>query len=92
MAKKSAMSHSPLHMKSFALAAGITWALGLFFLAIGVVMFNFGAQWMTLIQSVYLGYDTTPIGILAGMIWGFIDIAIGCVVFVYLYNYLLERE
>ena len=90
MAKKH--KHSRLHMKSFALAAGISWAVGLFLLALSVTMFNWGTAWMSLIQSVYLGYDASPVGILAGMIWGFLDMAIAGVVFVYLYNFFLSRE
>jgi hypothetical protein len=90
--KTKNQKHAPLHLKSFALAAGVSWAVGLFLLAVGVIMFNWGTLWMQLLQSTYMGYDTTPMGILAGMIWGFLDMAIGAAIFVWLYNWFLDRE
>jgi hypothetical protein len=84
--------HASLHLKSFALAAGVTWAIGLLFIALGFSIFGWAPHIMEFLQGAYIGYDATPLGILIGMTWGFLDIAIGCAIFVWLYNWFLDKE
>ena len=42
------------------------------------------------LSSVYIGYDLSPIGIVLGMLWGFVDAAIGGLLFAWLYNKLAK--
>lgn len=42
------------------------------------------------LSSIYIGYDLSPIGIVLGMLWGFVDAAIGGLLFAWLYNKLAK--
>lgn len=78
--------HSDLHVLSFGLAVGVTWALGLFILGIINLFSPYGMTFMISIASVYIGYAPTLIGSIIGAIWAFIDGFIGGVILAWLYN------
>jgi hypothetical protein len=45
----------------------------------------------TIIGLVYRGYSISPLGSIAGLIWGFVDGLIGGAIFAWLYNKITER-
>ena len=76
-----------LDIKSVALALGIMWSLGIAGISIVALMSEvYLHNIVEFLSSIYLGYSLSISGILIGMIWGFIDAAIGGLVFAWLYN------
>ncbi|RME31621.1 hypothetical protein D6789_02130 [Candidatus Woesearchaeota archaeon] len=74
-----------LDIKAFALAGGTLWGLGVCFLGI-IAMFGWGASLVTVLSSLYRGYDASVLGAVIGGLWGFADGAVGCALFAWLYN------
>ena len=62
-----------LNTKAFALACGIVWGLGLFFLTWWIIAFDGATGEATLIGRLYRGYTISAVGSLIGLIWGFFD-------------------
>jgi len=79
-----------LNIKAFALACGIIWGLGLFFLTWWIIAFDGATGEPTLIGMLYRGYTISPMGSLIGMIWGFFDGLAGGLVLAWLYNKLTD--
>ena len=76
-----------LNTKSVALSLGIMWSLGIFFISILTLITNsYLHNIVDFLSTIYLGYSLSFSGIIAGMIWGFFDAAIGGFVFAWLYN------
>lgn len=75
-----------LDIKAFALACGLIWGLGLFVLTWWIIAFDGSSPDPTLIGRVYRGYSLTPLGSLAGLLWGLADGLIGGAIFAWLYN------
>jgi hypothetical protein len=80
-----------LDIRAFALTTGILWGLGLFFLTWWVIGFEGASHDPTLIGRIYRGYDLSPVGSLFGLVWGFVDGAVGGAIFAWLYNRLVSR-
>lgn len=80
-----ARTHVRLSVKGLALALGLTWAAGVFVLGlVGAV--GWGRELIDVLGSVYLGFRPTPIGILVGAVWAFVDGTLAGVVVAWLYN------
>lgn len=79
-----------LNVKAFALAGGLLWGLGVFFLTWWLILLEGNNAAPTIINRMYPGYDITPIGSVIGMVWGFCDAGIGGLVFAWLYNNLSQ--
>ncbi|RME77412.1 hypothetical protein D6774_04560 [Candidatus Woesearchaeota archaeon] len=74
-----------LDIKAFSLAGGILWGAACVVLGI-VATTGYGASMVSALSSVYIGYSVGIIGALIGGLWAFIDAAIGCAIFAWLYN------
>ena len=75
-----------LSVKGLALAAGIIWGLGLFFITWWIILFDGSSTKETFIGMIYRGYNITPLGSLIGLIWAFPDGLIGGAIFAWIYN------
>ncbi len=75
-----------LNIKSFALACGIFWALGLFLLTWWLIAFDGATGEATFIGRLYRGYTVSPIGSIIGLIYAFFDALVGGAIFAWLYN------
>lgn len=80
-----------LNVKAFALACGIIWGFGLFFLTWWIIAFDGATGEPTLIGKLYRGYTVSPIGSVIGLVYGFFDALIGGVIFAWLYNKMAGR-
>ncbi len=80
-----------LNVKALALAGGLVWGLGLFFLTWWVIMLDGATGEATLIGRLYRGYSISPAGSVIGLAWGLADGAIGGAIFAWLYNWLTDR-
>lgn len=75
-------------VKKLALAVGATWGLGVFGLGLiaAATGGTYGAQFISALGSVYLGYAPTFIGAIIGGVLAFIDGAIAGAIVAYLYS------
>ena len=80
-----------LNVKAFALACGILWGVGLFFLTWWIIAFDGSTGQPTIIGQVYRGYNISPIGSVIGLVYGFFDALIGGAIFAWLYNLIAGR-
>ena len=80
-----------LNIKAFALACGLIWGFGLFFLTWWVILFQGATGEPTVVGLVYRGYNISPWGSVIGLIWAFPDGLIGGAIFAWLYNLLVTR-
>lgn len=76
------------NVKACALTCGLIWGLGLFILTWWIIAFDGPTGEATFIGRVYRGYAISPMGSVAGLVWGFIDGSIGGAIFAWLYNIL----
>jgi hypothetical protein len=73
-------------IKAFGLASGVLWGVCIFLLGLSGWLFNFGSEWIKLIQTGYIGFEGSFVGSIIGGIWGFLDLFIGGIIFAWLYN------
>ena len=81
-----------LNTKAFCLTCGIIWGMVMFLTnLISTFYVNYAYEFLSVISSIYPGYSPGGItGILMGTFCGFIDGAIGGLVFAWLYNKLAK--
>lgn len=65
----------------------------LFVLAIGLLahFVHYGAAWVNVVSSVYVGFDATPLGVLIGGVWAFAQGYVFGFVLAYVYNAIVRR-
>ncbi|MGB9475354.1 MAG: bacteriophage holin [Candidatus Udaeobacter sp.] len=80
-----------LNIKSFALACGIVWGLGLFLLTWWFIALDGATGEPTFIGKLYRGYTVSPIGSVIGLAYAFFDALIWGAIFAWLYNKLAGR-
>ncbi len=80
-----------LNIKAFALACGLVWGFGLFFLTWWIIAFDGVTNEVTFIGRLYRGYSISPLGSFIGLLWAFFDGLIGGAMFAWLYNFLVVR-
>ena len=80
-----------LNVKAFALACGLIWGIGIFFLTWWVIAFDGSTGEVTCIGRIYRGYNISPAGSFIGLIWALLDGAIGGAIFAWLYNLITAR-
>ena len=80
-----------LNVKAFALAFGLWWGFGLFFLTWWLILFEGASDAVTFIGRLYRGYTVTPVGSVIGLLWAFFDGAIGGAIFAWLYNLIISK-
>ena len=75
-----------LNIKALGLTLGIIWGSGILFLGLMSTFWNWGLGFVTLMGSVYIGYNSTLGGTLIGTIWGFCDGTICGLLIGWIYN------
>ncbi len=80
-----------LNVKAFALACGLVFGFGLFFLTWWIIAFDGATGEATFIGRLYRGYSISPVGSVVGLVWAFFDWLIGGAIFALLYNVIAER-
>ncbi len=81
-------THCRLRVLAFGAAFGTSWALGVFLVGLGAMWFGWGNEFISLLSSLYIGYEPTFLGSIIGGILAFIDGFIGGIVFAWIYNWL----
>lgn len=76
-----------LNAKAIALALGLMWSVAILLTSLtALATESYLHNIVDFIATVYLGYSLSFGGVVAGMVWGFFDAAIGGYVFAWLYN------
>ncbi|WP_353258632.1 bacteriophage holin [Prochlorothrix hollandica] len=75
-----------LNIRSFALACGLLWGLGLFLATWWIIAFDGTSTAPTFLSQLYRGYEITPKGSLIGLGWALVDGAMGGAILAWLYN------
>jgi hypothetical protein len=81
-----------LNVKAFALACGLVFGFGLFFITWWIIAFDGATGEVTFIGRLYRGYTISPVGSIIGLIWAFFDWMIGGAIFAWLYNLIVDRS
>jgi hypothetical protein len=81
-----------LNNKAFALTCGILWGAAVLLAAVWRLIFGYEGQVMSNLDHFYVGYSFSYVGAVVGGIWGFVDGAIGGLVFAWLYNKLAGAQ
>lgn len=83
--------NSKLNEKALAISLGVLWSLAILSLSIiAILSENYLHNVVEFFSSIYLGYSLSFTGILIGMVWAFIDAAIGGWFLAWLYNKLAK--
>jgi hypothetical protein len=78
---------SKLSACALGFALGLTWALGMLILGVLAWSFHVGEKWVELISTVYVGFAATPVGVLIGTLWAFVEGYISGFVLAVIYNF-----
>jgi hypothetical protein len=81
-----------LNNKAFALTCGILWGAAVLLATVWLLIFGYEGQVMSNLDHFYFGYSFSYVGAVVGGIWGFVDGAIGGLVFAWLYNKLAGAQ
>jgi len=73
------------------LSVGILWGLVLFIMTLVAANNGYGAHLFELMQGIYPYYELSTAGAFWGLLWGFLDGAIGTYILVWLYNMLVKK-
>jgi len=79
-----------LNVKALTLALGFSWAICVLF-AGWAAIFGWGAGFVEIMSSMYIGYEASFIGGLVGAVWGFVDGAIAGLLISFLYNFFSSK-
>lgn len=80
-----------LNLKALALAGGIIWGAAVFLFGLWAMMYPPAASVVAFMGDFYLGYAASFAGSVIGLMWGFADMAIGALIFGWLYNLLAGK-
>jgi hypothetical protein len=85
------MKKAALNPMAAGLSVGIAWALGLFIMTLVAASNGYAAHILEMLQGVYPYYELSTAGAFWGLLWGFLDGAIGAYILVWLYNMLVNK-
>ena len=80
-----------LNVKALALALGIIWGGAVFIMAWWATFYGPAGAVVAFAGKFYLGYGAGFTGSLIGLVWGFVDAAIGGLILAWLYNLISEK-
>ena len=85
--------HQTLGVISFGLAVGLTAAIGVFLLGTLSAVFGWGVPLVLILSSLYIGFEPSFVGSIAGAVWAFVDGLVAGVLIAWFYNrFLLRRQ
>ena len=84
--------HMTLGVVSFGLAIGLTWAIFVFVLGLVAALLGWGVGIAGALSTLYVGYEPSLIGAIAGAVWAFVNGLVAGVLIAWFYNRLLLRR
>lgn len=80
-----------INIKNLALTLGILKALALFLLALISCLFSYGNLLITTLSSVFIGYNSSLLGSIIGLIYGFVSGSVLGALMALVYNILTKN-
>lgn len=80
-----------LNVWALSSAFSITWTFGVVLLGI-TALFGWGAQLVSILGNLYIGYNASMLGILIGALWAALDGFVFGFLFAVIYNWLLAKS
>lgn len=81
-----------LNLKALALSCGILWALCLFLVTLISLVTGYADALLEVVASIYPGYSVSAVGLILGLIYGFVDGAIAALIFGWVYNLFVGKQ
>jgi hypothetical protein len=81
-----------LSVRGFGIASGAMVSSFMLVVGLSAWLFGWGAEFVFFVADWYRGFSPTPIGSVIGGFWGFLDGAIGGVIFAWVYNKVTAME
>lgn len=78
-------SYAKFHRTATGMAMGVLTAIFMFLFGL-LAIWGYGATYVELVGSIYIGYAATFVGAILGAIWGFVEGFIIGYLFAWLYN------
>lgn len=75
-----------LNVRAFALTAGLLWGGAVCFATLWLLARGYEGTVIQQLDHFYIGYRFSAVGAFIGLVWGFVDGAIGGALFAWLYN------
>jgi hypothetical protein len=75
-----------LDIRAMALAAGLLWGGALCFATLWLIVLGYEGTLLRQLDHFYLGYTVSVVGAFVGLVYGFVDGAIGGALLAWLYN------
>jgi len=75
-----------LNVKALALTSGLLWGCGVCFATLWLLVRGYDGALIRQLDHFYIGYSFSYAGAFVGLVWGFIDGAVGAAIFAWLYN------
>jgi len=91
MNTSSTCTFAKLSVCGLGIALGLTWGLAVLILGVLALYWKIGIAWVNVLSSIYVGFDVTLKGIIAGTLWATIDAFILGVVIALIYNLCVKR-
>lgn len=82
---------SKLSACALGFALGVTWALGMLIFGVLAWSLHIGEKWVDLFSSVYIGFAATPVGVVIGTLWAFVEGYISGFILAIVYNYCVRH-
>ena len=82
--------YAKLHPIALGLVLGFLWGLSVAMLGIVALHFDYAVGFVSALSHLYIGFKTTPLGIVIGMLWGFLDFFVFGLLIGWLYNQCLN--
>ena len=79
-----------LSVKALALASGILWGASVFLATLWLLMRGYDGRLIAQLDHFYIGYSYSVVGAFVGLVWGFVDGAVGGAILAWLYNALAK--
>ena len=83
---------APLGVVSFGLALGLTLSLIVFVIGVTTALFGWGILVVQVLSTLFIGYEPTFVGAIAGAVWAFVDGLIAGMLMAWLYNRFASRD
>jgi hypothetical protein len=81
-----------LNLKALSLTCGILWAVVLFLLTLISLGTGYAEAFLRVVASIYPGYSVSGVGVLLALIYGFVDGAVGALIFGWVYNLFVGKQ
>jgi len=81
-----------IDVKALTVGFGVSWAILILLTGLAAALFGWGLEFVSLLSSLYIGFEPTILGSIIGAVWGFIDGAIAGAIIAFVYNKVSRKK